>query len=523
MYGLCRFAALVTFFSLICQTSCSGHISSGAAARMNTFELLKAAASAVGAKQTEDAAFLFYAAQMRFKIDKQVYPPVEKGADSPDVLKTALGFTLGPSIVPALANDPVALTNVANRLAQWTPSIDAGYDPGWKYQNALGANASQPIIAATRKTVLEPLQKKVKLQANAEYARLTKVMSEANAVDKRFWDNRHAAKGQPPPKELIAEHEAMIHKRSTATKRMQELEWELVPDSRWHAQVGWKAEDYFQDPQLIALCRAVEANDVNEMERLIAAGADANAVGKDGMTPLLWAFPDRKLERFECLLKRGANPNLFITANFGTRSQPFHPYLSGGGFVDDRGCQAGQSIMHLASRSPMIEYLQLVVAHGGDANLINQVTRETPLDIVLNRNYSDMKDRVELLAAHKANLKRYAQPWPAYPITRAVQSYHYDAALSMLEAGADPCLYQPGGIRKLVHFVFREKQHQQSFTKAKADEYQALVNWLERHGELLATAQKDEERWDKLYKGVSLENHKAITNQIIAERNDKNK
>ena len=62
----------------------------------------------------------------------------------------------------------------------------------------------------------------------------------------------------------------------------------------WHAKFGWKAEEYFTHPQVIALCRAIEADDLKEMDRLIAAGVNVNAQGKGKMTPLLWAFPDNK-------------------------------------------------------------------------------------------------------------------------------------------------------------------------------------------------------------------------------------
>ena len=43
----------------------------------------------------------------------------------------------------------------------------------------------------------------------------------------------------------------------------------------------WKAEEYFTDPQLVALCKAIEREDLEEMERLVKAGADVNARGKD--------------------------------------------------------------------------------------------------------------------------------------------------------------------------------------------------------------------------------------------------
>ncbi len=75
----------------------------------------------------------------------------------------------------------------------------------------------------------------------------------------------------------------------------------------WHAHVGWRAQDYFEDPKVIELCKAIEANDLAKMRAVIASGADVKAIGKDGMTPLLWAFPENHFERFELLLRAGAD------------------------------------------------------------------------------------------------------------------------------------------------------------------------------------------------------------------------
>ena len=74
-------------------------------------------------------------------------------------------------------------------------------------------------------------------------------------------------KGGPVPKDLQNEYEAAKRKTGNAATRMKEIEWEMIPESRWHAQLGWKAEDYFHDQKVLALCRAIEANDVAEMER----------------------------------------------------------------------------------------------------------------------------------------------------------------------------------------------------------------------------------------------------------------
>ena len=97
-----------------------------------------------------------------------------------------------------------------------------------------------------------------------------------------------------------------------------------ITGSTFHQKFGWKAEDYFTDPKVIALCHAIEANDLAKIDRQIAAGADVNANGKDGMTPLLWAFADNKLERFSKLLEHGADPNVFIQSDLNTHGG-FHP------------------------------------------------------------------------------------------------------------------------------------------------------------------------------------------------------
>ena len=292
------------------------------------------------------------------------------------------------------------------------------------------------IVARTRKAVLGPLEAEATLTQNQDYLRLSKDLTAANNLVERIQKQMlEEANGKPISDQTTKDFEEANAKKIAIARQMKEIEWQQIPDSRWHAQVGWKAEDYFKDPQIIALCRAIEANDVTEMERLIAAGADVNTIGKDGMTLLLWAFPDQKLERFECLLRDGANPNVFFESDFGVGIRPFHPVPGGRSFFPDRGCHAGQSVMHLAAQAPTIDYLQLVMSHGGDANLVDKKTEEIPLDLVTDGNfYADMKDRIEMLLAHNAELNRYCHYRLTYPVMEAVQGHQYDVALMMLKA-----------------------------------------------------------------------------------------
>lgn len=88
----------------------------------------------------------------------------------------------------------------------------------------------------------------------------------------------------------------------------------------FHQKFSWKAEDFFDDTQVVSLCKAIEADDLAEMKRLIEAGADVNAKGKGSMTPLMWAFPDNKFDRFKLLLENGADPNVKISSDLNVPS-----------------------------------------------------------------------------------------------------------------------------------------------------------------------------------------------------------
>jgi hypothetical protein len=454
---------LVLLFILgIC--GCTGNTSSvsdGELNRQNSFELFKAAATANSAGRAEDAAIFFIVGQASFEIDKQVFPPLGQGGDSPATLRTALTFVLGPAIGESLKNDPALVKAVAKRLQTWKPEFPENYQPGWKYQNRLPDAAIPGVVAAATKTVLEPLERRSALADNDEFAKLTKEDAAAQAEINRY-DALMTGKSRRTltPEESKARATAVARK-AALDKQLQELTWQIDPGSRWHARVGWKAEDYFQDDQVIALCRAIEADDLPTMEKLIKDGANLNAVGKDGMTPLLWAFPERKFPRFELLLKHGADPNVMIKSNLGLKSQPFHPYPSGGRLLDDRGCAAGDSVLHLAARSPQIEYLRAVIAHGGDANLVNPTTGQRPLHVVINRNYHfDVMQRVELLLVAKAEINVFDDYTLNYPVTRAVNEDLYDVALLLLRSGADPNLIPPKGKQTLADVMKRKRANQ---------------------------------------------------------------
>jgi ankyrin repeat protein len=254
-----------------------------------------------------------------------------------------------------------------------------------------------------------------------------------------------------------------------------------VAGSTWHEKCGWKAEDYFEDPQVIALCRAIEANDIAEIDRLVAAGADVNAQGKGNMTPLLWAFPDNKLERFKRLLEHGANPNVVIDSDFNTRG----------------GMSRGDSVTHMACKTAFPGYFEAVFEHGGDANLIQDgiISNQTPIFTLLAGAAPNKQAKVKLLIEKGAHLDHMDGGWATPALMAVGRGGQYDIALMLLKAGANHLIYIPRSNTRLIHNVIEQERLSATWTPQQRADYKKLVKWLEDHGESVEAANADIKRW----------------------------
>ena len=73
-----------------------------------------------------------------------------------------------------------------------------------------------------------------------------------------------------------------------------------------------RAIDLFPIRQDAALAEAAAAGRIAHVRELIDEGANVNAVGRDGVTPLLWALSARNKPGVRAVLELGANPNHVI-------------------------------------------------------------------------------------------------------------------------------------------------------------------------------------------------------------------
>lgn len=279
----------------------------------------------------------------------------------------------------------------------------------------------------------------------------------------------------------------------------------------WQAKYGWKAADFFTDPQVITLCDAIAADDVARMKELIAAGADVNARGKGNMTPLLWAFVDNKPERFRLLLEAGANPNVYIESDFGNR-QAFSP---------------GDSVTHMACRSTF-DHFWPVFEHGGDPNWPNKepgCRGETPVYTVIKSGAGDKKKRIARLAEAGGSMNRAPEAEASPLVTAASWFGRYDLCLLLLDLGADPSQYEGNEITKPPHLLdgvladkARGEGQLRNASPQKLADFDRLVERLEAMGETLAAARADKERWAS---EPDSSKRYVMMNREIAERNER--
>ena len=256
----------------------------------------------------------------------------------------------------------------------------------------------------------------------------------------------------------------------------------MLPGATVHQRCGWEAEDYFTDPQVIALCHAIEANDLAEMERLVKAGADVNAQGNDKMTPLLWAFPDNQLPRFKWLLEHGANPNVVVEGEFNT----------------GQSISRGDSVTLMVCKTSHPGYFEAVFDNGGDPNIkhVGPLGRShTPLFTVISRAAGDKQSKIKRLIELGADMNALALG--TTPLGMAVGwGGQYDLALMMLMAGANFRTFDEDEVQRLIHRVAGQERRLNEYTPEQRAGFHELVKWLEDHGESYEAAKADIARWD---------------------------
>jgi uncharacterized protein len=238
-----------------------------------------------------------------------------------------------------------------------------------------------------------------------------------------------------------------------------------------HERLGWKAEKFFTDRGVLSLCRAIEAKDLKEIERVVKSGVDVNAKGRGNMTPLLWAFPMGE-EVFKKMLELGADPNVQLTEQIMLAGlEKDHSVMSACVGLTD-GLIYGQFFYDV----PMDNYLKLVLKHGGNPNL-EDIDGNTVFvyAMICKRRAEKVKPLVDAGGdINHRNRKGKTALMQTGPF--------YDYMLALLEAGGDYRVADDRGwdlILQLENSRTPEKNLIRGWT---ATEAQRVFDWLTGEG-----------------------------------------
>lgn len=184
-----------------------------------------------------------------------------------------------------------------------------------------------------------------------------------------------------------------------------------------------KVQDFFADKNEAALAAAAARGDVQEIERRVKLGTNVNAVGKESVTPLMWAFVADNKIGFQRLLDLGADPNL----------------------QDGKG----RSVTCLSAAVEDSDYLRMVLAAGGDPNLESRVKSLKPTPIFWAiEEYN--KVNLKILIDAGANLN-YQERHGETPMIFASNLNWWDIVYMLLEAGADYAIPNTWGNTIVYH------------------------------------------------------------------------
>jgi hypothetical protein len=280
--------------------------------------LYVAAVRSVELGRLEDAGFLYYAGQLRTRLDLKRFPPVHEGGDSPGVALAALSQQVGSVVNPAVMREPRVFKAVIDRVRAFDLETPPGYDPGWEFAGAPAPAEARALSASVKQEYLKPAEGMVTLLNTPEYFEAWKVVQDANFAP---YD------GKPHPERVAAVEKATLQLR--AIEERMEIEGlfyrknarpaptpvQTVPApgsgaDRQQAIAQLKARGYPRPDDASQYVGSALTGNEDVVRLFLAAGMPVDTPNSQGDHALLMAIQGRYVDLAAEILKAGANPNL---------------------------------------------------------------------------------------------------------------------------------------------------------------------------------------------------------------------
>jgi ankyrin repeat protein len=240
----------------------------------------------------------------------------------------------------------------------------------------------------------------------------------------------------------------------------------------------------FFDGQMLELGRAIVKGDTAKIEATIRSGADPNSCGREGVTPLVFAWAVGQKKAMVTLLQHGADPNLRITA-------PEAPPAI-----------RNNSAVTIIAGTPDNEFLEILLDHGGDINAKGSDGEPIVITMlfVAPRNYKGMN----LLLERGADMNATDSGGDSLLMNLALLA-DFEHVYYMLQRRADFRMKDMGGF-DISHDVFNYKINKDEFPEGyewqrKCKEF-LLAHGMKDPGPLKPKKQTPEEQaeWLRIYK-----------------------
>ncbi|MGJ8653426.1 MAG: hypothetical protein ACSHX8_09150 [Opitutaceae bacterium] len=154
---------------------------------VTAISLFMASGAALQNEDFTNSAYLFYVAKFRAQFDKEVFPPVGTGGDSPMILFGALSSQLGSSINPEIMRRPENFL-VSLRLAkEWDPKITDDYNPGWEYSEKKSIDGASRKLNEAKKEFDQGMSGLAVLLSSSDYFEAFRIVQDYNM---KFDDTR---------------------------------------------------------------------------------------------------------------------------------------------------------------------------------------------------------------------------------------------------------------------------------------------------------------------------------------------
>ena len=185
------------------------------------------------------------------------------------------------------------------------------------------------------------------------------------------------------------------------------------------------AEECFGDKKVAELAVSAARGDLREFDKLLLAGANPNAQGKSGLTPVIWAMKARNKAGYARLLDRGASADCIIKDR-------------------DYAFAVGRTLIGIAARnSDDSQWLRILLKHSANPNLVGPKWGDrctvdysagmTPLFDAID---SDRAENLDLLIEAGANVN-HQDNFGNTPMMDAARHGKFKFVQRLLQSGAD--------------------------------------------------------------------------------------